>query len=397
MNSAIVLEGGDTITADPPAGAPGALPPALAGAASLGLLSAGLYGGAPGGLNNVSLGSSFGGAAGGGMGYAISNIVGVAPVTAAALGASFGNLFNRWSRCRGYVSSAIPVNNWNLPTTFAINANLADGISTPLINATGTVTGTASGAVSGTASGTAAEIATGTVTGTAAPATSDSRSGSVGEGSAVSLTRTLTNPAGTAGDGITAGGSKRLSGSVSNNEAKILQDGVTLLAPKAATKLATSFGEVNVAGGAVVLVMAFDGGLAVYDLHDTKSGAVKVTVGGESISLAPGQNGIFTDRKIRCFEDINPAQMVAYRNVVASDLGNGAHCFKSEFNAISMMQGVGGLRRLLREQDSDTRKAMGAVLKTSFILSQLGGPQYQYMAPHPVSAMATPVTAINGQ
>ena len=61
--------------------------------------------------------------------------------------------------------------------------------------------------------------------------------------------------------------------------------------------------------------------------------------------------------------------------------------FQSEFNILSMLQGVGPLREMMRAQDADTRKAVNAVLKTSAILAQFGGSQYEYMVPPAVTAM----------
>jgi hypothetical protein len=168
-----------------------------------------------------------------------------------------------------------------------------------------------------------------------------------------------------------------------------VERGVKLLAPKKQTTLKTDFGSVHVAAGSVVMVMAFDGGLAVYNLHDTKSGAVVVTVGDNTLTLTPGQNALLTDKDIRCFEEINPAQSVAYRAMVAKEWGKGVKGFRSEFSIVSMLQGVGALRQLVREQDSDTRRAVDSIIKTSAILAQLGGSQYEYMAQPPMTAIGT--------
>ncbi len=139
----------------------------------------------------------------------------------------------------------------------------------------------------------------------------------------------------------------------------------------------------------VVMVMAFDGGLeAVYNLHDTRSGAVRVTVGGNTIKLSPGQNAVMTSKQIHCFEEINPLQFATYRSMTAKDMGNGVQSFKSEFDIRSVLQNVGALRSMVKAQDSDTKKVVNSVLKTSAILSQLSGNQYSYMVAPPKTAMA---------
>jgi hypothetical protein len=46
------------------------------------------------------------------------------------------------------------------------------------------------------------------------------------------------------------------------------------------------------------------------------------------------------------------------------------------------------LRSMVKAGDSDTRKVVNSVLKTSAILSQLSGNQYQYMVAPAKTAMA---------
>ncbi len=187
---------------------------------------------------------------------------------------------------------------------------------------------------------------------------------------------------------MVVGGTKVLTGGVSNAAVQTLDNGATLLAPKTQTTLNTGFGSVDVAAGSVVMVMAFDGGLAVYNLHDTKSGAVRVTVGGNTVKLTPGQNAVMTSKQIRCFEEINPLQFATYRSMTAKDMGNGVQSFKSEFDIRSVLQNVGALRSMVKAQDSDTKRVVNSVLKTSAILSQLSGNQYQYMVAPAKTAMA---------
>ncbi|MBS1998067.1 MAG: hypothetical protein JSS86_17210, partial [Cyanobacteria bacterium SZAS LIN-2] len=178
-----------------------------------------------------------------------------------------------------------------------------------------------------------------------------------------------------------------LTGGVATDGVQTMDEGVTLISPKTDTTIKTGFGSVDVAAGAVAMIMSYDGGMAVYNLHDTKSGAVVVKVGANKVRVSPGQNIVLTSRSVRSFEDINPGQAIAYRRVVAKDWGNGVQAFHSEFSILSMLQNYGAVRELVKSQDAETRKTVDAMLKTSAILLQIGGEKYEYMKAPAVTAM----------
>jgi hypothetical protein len=115
---------------------------------------------------------------------------------------------------------------------------------------------------------------------------------------------------------------------------------------------------------------------------------VVVKVGDKTLKLSPGQNAVLTSKQIRCFEEINPVQAVTYRRMIAKEWGNGVQGFQSEFDIRTMLHNVGGLRNMVRATDSDTRKAVNSMLKTSAILAQLGGDQYEYMVAPAKTALA---------
>ena len=178
-----------------------------------------------------------------------------------------------------------------------------------------------------------------------------------------------------------------LSGGVSNNDLKALTHGAQLYAPKENTSVQTAFGSVEIAAGSVVLLMANDGLLAIYNLHDTRDGAIAATVGGRKLTVMPGQDAVLTTKKVACFENINPASKVAYRKVVSKNWGEGVQGFHSEFSVASLLHSVEGLREMLQSQDSDVRKMFNRVLKTSAILTQFGGEQYEYIEGPALTAM----------
>ncbi len=332
-NNAITLEGNDVITADPPPVTPVVSSAGQNTAALLSLAS-----------NNSAITSAF------------------SPALVAAAAQTSGGQ-NQISTSS--LTGQNPTLNWSLPTTLAISGAQQSGeFDGPRLALPG---GISSGNLNNNVFGT---TGSGNI-GPQYPTEYSIQSGIRSDDQA----------------GKQSTSRKLLTGGISNAAVKTLDRGVQMLAPKEKTTLVTAYGSVDVAAGAVAMVMAFDGGLAVYNLHDTRSGAVLVRAGDQAISLAPGQNAIFTDKNIRSFEEINPAQRVAYRAVTAKQWGKGLTGFRSEFSIVSMMQSVDAFRQLMRAKDSDARVTINMVVKTGAILSQLGGEQYQIMAPQKVAAL----------
>lgn len=189
--------------------------------------------------------------------------------------------------------------------------------------------------------------------------------------------------------GITSGAAlKRLSGEVSNTQTRTLERGPLLLSPQSDTTVQTAFGSVSVAAKSVVLVLAFDGGLAVYNLHDSHKNAVVVNCGEHSKALAPGQNIVMTERRVHFFEEINPAQSVSYRRMRSAKFADGVSTFSSEFNVLSLLHGYEPLKQIVRSATPENRKVSQSLLKTAAILMAVGGNDpYEYMVARPMTAL----------
>jgi hypothetical protein len=192
------------------------------------------------------------------------------------------------------------------------------------------------------------------------------------------------------GAGINCGAAlTRLSGEVSNTQTRTLERGPLLLSPQSDTTVQTAFGSVSVAAKSVVLVLAFDGGLAVYNLHDSHKDAVVVNCGEHSKALAPGQNIVMTNRRVHFFEEINPAQSVSYRRMRSAKFADGVSTFNSEFNVLSLLYGYEPLKQIVRSATPENRKVSQSLLKTAAILMAVGGNDpYEYMVARPMTAMS---------
>jgi hypothetical protein len=179
-------------------------------------------------------------------------------------------------------------------------------------------------------------------------------------------------------------------GIISNTAFKTLEHGVMLIAPDQPTVIKTGYGTVGVAAGAVALLVSFDRGVAVYDLHDSRRNSITMNYRHHSISLAPGQHALFTDRDVKYFEEVNAIGFVGYRKVAARDLGDGVKSFVSEFNIPSLVHGIEPLKRLFGSPETRTQNLAAKMLKTTALVSQMAGNSepYELMTGIPLTAMA---------
>ena len=168
------------------------------------------------------------------------------------------------------------------------------------------------------------------------------------------------------------------------------------ISPEKDTTVKTAFGNVDVAADSVALIIAFDGGLAVYNFHDTRRDSVVITsaAGQHKVAIAPGRHAVLTSRNVHHFQEVNPAEFVGYRNVSARSFDDGVRSFSGEFDPRTLLFGVEPLKQMVRSSDARSRRVSNSMLKTAAILLNLGGgTPFQYMAPPRLSAM-NPVNSL---
>jgi hypothetical protein len=132
------------------------------------------------------------------------------------------------------------------------------------------------------------------------------------------------------------------------------------------------------------LILSFNGGLAVYDLDDAHKSAVSVSAQGQEFKLFPGMNVVVTSNAVKSFEQINPAQIFAYRNIRSHEIGAGMKAFSTEFFVPTALQTVLPLKQLLSSKQPNARRMVEHVLKTTAATMQLkskGGQYQQIMRP----------------
>lgn len=157
-----------------------------------------------------------------------------------------------------------------------------------------------------------------------------------------------------------------------------LHRGTVMAAPSTDAVINTPLGQIKVGAKSLALVMAFANGLAVYDLDDTRKGAVEVIAGGKSITMSPGQHIFVTNSNVRGFEDVNPAQMIGYRGITSQDLNNGLKVFSAEFSVPHACNAVKPLKQLLQSNHPHDKKIANHLIKTTAVTMQLRGRNGEY-------------------
>jgi hypothetical protein len=177
---------------------------------------------------------------------------------------------------------------------------------------------------------------------------------------------------------------KPLVGSVSRtvSGAKVvtLKNGSVVFAPSRDTVVNTPFGTVKIAAKSLVLVMAFQHGLGVFDMHDVHSRAVVVSAGDKELTLSPGMQAVITHDSVRSFEQINPAQLFGYSGLRDRNLGYGLKAFISEFSVTQAISAVTPLKQLVNSEHPQAQKHAKHLLKTAAILNQMHSGTYEQIA-----------------
>ncbi len=160
-----------------------------------------------------------------------------------------------------------------------------------------------------------------------------------------------------------------------------LRHGSVVFAPTNDTIVDTPLGKISVAAKSLVLVTVNRDCVSIYNLDDARARAVVVNSAGHSISLSPGRQALLTSNTNASFRDVNPAQMIGYRNIREQANIEGIKAFTSEFCVSHALAVVQPLKKMIRSENEHCRKVSNHLLKTMAILMQLNaaGASYQQM------------------
>src|SRR5262249_45074522 len=137
-----------------------------------------------------------------------------------------------------------------------------------------------------------------------------------------------------------------------------------LLAPKADTVIETRFGKIKIDRNSLVLLQSFTNSVTVYDLDDRHRAAVSIVAGGEELRLHPGMSVTLSDSAAKGFDEVNPAQECAYRNVVRRELSGAISAFWAEFHPVAL-HCVDVVKRLRNSTQRNEQRIYQRLLKTT--------------------------------
>jgi hypothetical protein len=367
----ITFDGNNTVTADPPA--PGSVAPVLLNLlTSLPLVNAGgLSGTSAASISPATIPAIQIGATGAGLEHS-TNLSSPEGFNSGSTALSPGGIIP---------GATISVATGERTTVFTNNA-LANGSVQTLI-------GTTSGATSISVSG--------------ASGSAQSELGSLNSFNSVNLTNAASNlqTAGvlqTNSARNTESLNKLLTGGVSSKGkhkdgdkymVRELPQGALLIAPERSTVVPTPFGTVKVASKSVALIVSSKDGLSVYNLDETHRDSITISVNDETVSLEPGSHVTVTHDTNDRFEQVNPAQYIAYRNIRSRGMKGNLKAYHSEFNHLTAIAGLEPLREMIRSSDPAKRKIGEHMLKTSALLSVMNNSSapYEKMDAPSVTAM----------
>lgn len=130
-------------------------------------------------------------------------------------------------------------------------------------------------------------------------------------------------------------------------------------------QIKTAYGDINISAGSLVLILNFANGVAVYDLDDTHRGAVRVTAQNHEFNLFPGTSVTLSSNSVNSFEEVNPAQLFAYRNVSTHQVAEDLKAFSSEFYVPMALRVVQPLKQLVSSKHPNAKRVSNHLLKTT--------------------------------
>jgi hypothetical protein len=167
-------------------------------------------------------------------------------------------------------------------------------------------------------------------------------------------------------------------------EHRRLDNGTSLISKDYDVVVDTLICPVHISANAVVLILATDKTLIVYNLHDDHKNAVVIDYPTGPINLIPGNSAFIANHSIKSFEDVNPAPVVYYRHLTKKPLDENRQIFQAEFNILSLVKGLPPVNALINSEDAEARHRMDSMLKTTAIMMQLtnsSDPYALYMTP----------------
>lgn len=126
-------------------------------------------------------------------------------------------------------------------------------------------------------------------------------------------------------------------------------------------------GFVNIAGGAMAIVMETGNDVAVYSLYSNQNDDITVVADNKVISLRPGRMIVLTRNSKASFDEVNPSKNVATRHHHKHDVGGGIVAYTADFSFVSALNNIGVLKSMLHSSDQAQRQLAAKLIKFAAI------------------------------
>ncbi len=172
------------------------------------------------------------------------------------------------------------------------------------------------------------------------------------------------------------------------DEYKSLEQGVMILSPDRMTTVESPFGKIKVAAKSLVVLVATEKCVSIYNFHDEAKDSVTMVADGREIDVYPGRHVTVCKSNSGSFEEVNPGLFIPHRSMRTYEVGN-KKFFASEFHIPSAIRGIEPLQAMLTSSESAADQKMAQkVFKTLAVLQVLHGKHddYALMTPKPLTA-----------
>ena len=163
----------------------------------------------------------------------------------------------------------------------------------------------------------------------------------------------------------------------SNDGAYFLEAGCALFSPDRNIDVKTPFGSLSLSKDSIVLVVASDKAVSVYDLHDEHASDVSFKFEGRTLNLAPGSHVTITSDSTDSLGNANSLHMIGHRRVQSKVFGKNKE-FSSEFSISSAMTEIKSIASLRNSKNSRERNAYKRMMKTAVVSAIMGASKGAY-------------------
>lgn len=151
--------------------------------------------------------------------------------------------------------------------------------------------------------------------------------------------------------------------------AGILNRGRLILVDDSAQVITTPFGEIHALPGSALFLIETATSVAIYNLHDERSGMAFVA-DGKRVPIPLGVQ-ILATKSDGTFDQLNPAPMITTRTVTDSTTDGGTKVFAAEFSIASALRWLDPVRNL-RKSTVASERAMGEkIMRNAAIMMML--------------------------